>query len=121
MICSSVNRAFICPSFCWADSTQIWRSFRGAGQPLRRFSGLPVVGCDEPWRLRNLRSTALELMLDQANMSFELGLLKPRYIKFGDCIISRLDTGAAIALTCDVPFTMTSIDVVNLTGDTCVT
>ncbi|MEP2718931.1 SDR family oxidoreductase [Pseudophaeobacter sp.] len=32
MICSSVNRAFICPSFCWADSTQIWRSFRGTGQ-----------------------------------------------------------------------------------------
>jgi glycine/D-amino acid oxidase-like deaminating enzyme len=32
MICSSVNRAFICPSFCWADSTQIWRRFRGAGQ-----------------------------------------------------------------------------------------
>ena len=32
MICSSVNRAFICPSFCWADSTQNWRSFRGAGQ-----------------------------------------------------------------------------------------
>jgi hypothetical protein len=32
MICSSVNRAFMCPSFCWADSTQIWRSFRGAGQ-----------------------------------------------------------------------------------------
>jgi hypothetical protein len=31
MICSSVNRAFICPSFCWANSTQIWRSFRGAG------------------------------------------------------------------------------------------
>ncbi|MEP0964945.1 MAG: hypothetical protein ABJQ70_00765, partial [Roseobacter sp.] len=32
MICSSVNRAFICPSFCWADSTQIWRNLRGAGQ-----------------------------------------------------------------------------------------
>ena len=89
--------------------------------PSRRLSALPVVGCDEPWRLRDLRSTALELMLDKANMSFELGLLKPRYIKFGDCIISRLDTGAAIALTCYVPFTMTSIDVVNLTGDTCIT
>ena len=34
MICSSVNRAFICPSFCWAASTQIWRSFRGASQYL---------------------------------------------------------------------------------------
>ena len=34
MICSSVNCAFICPAFCWADSTQIWRSFRGAGHTL---------------------------------------------------------------------------------------
>ena len=32
IIYSSVNRAFFCPSFCWADSTQIWRSFRGSGQ-----------------------------------------------------------------------------------------
>jgi len=27
-----VNRFFISLSFCWADSTSFWRSFRGAGQ-----------------------------------------------------------------------------------------
>ena len=33
MICSSLNRLFICLSFRWADPTTKWRNVRAAGQP----------------------------------------------------------------------------------------
>ncbi len=47
MICSSVNRAFICPSFCCANSTQIWKSFRDSGQPVTSLVWVSAIGFTE--------------------------------------------------------------------------
>ncbi|SEP71448.1 hypothetical protein SAMN04488092_1021, partial [Thalassovita taeanensis] len=71
-ICSSVNRAFICPSFCWADSTQIWRSFRGSGHPVPNMADPPPQNRPEPgWRPVRRRT----VYLDRARLGPKLGLI----------------------------------------------